>query len=226
VFGKMTARGPIDVTGKESILFGIAEASLARPDDPVRQVVYPAVTGGEQTRRELVHEFRTKGPVYRRTVRTTLRASYTNHYRRALIELLDVLEFRSNNATNRPVLDALYLIRRNTELRATYYPAGESRGTFGGSRPRSAPGGDTVPLIDMLKEAVLRTGCLNAVTAAAGRGDLAPDVLAERLLLASYAYGTNTGIRAIAGNAQTGHSEDDIRYDDEDADEEDDLEPL
>lgn len=39
----------------------------------------------------------------------------------------------------------------------------------------------TVPLIDMLKEAVLRTGCLTGVTAAAGRGDLAPDVLAERL---------------------------------------------
>ena len=333
------------VTGKESILFGIAEASLARPDDPVRQVVYPAVTGGEQTLRELVHEFRTKGPVYRRTVQTTLRASYTNHYRRGLIELLDVLEFRSNNATHRPVLDALDLIRRNTELRATYYPAGETvpthKGVLGdweslvfttdGNRRRRVvrsvyeictfqalreqlrckeiwvvgadrwrnPDEDlpvdfeahrvahyaalrkpldptafidqlrgemadelaaldaalpklpwleiadrgkqgpikltdldaapeprnlrrlkaevrtrwgTVPLIDMLKEAVLRTGCLNAVTAAAGRGDLAPDVLAERLLLAIYAYGTNTGIRAIAGNAQTGHSEDDIRY--------------
>src|SRR6266702_134361 len=120
------------VTGKESILFGIAEASLARPDDPVRQVVYPAVTGGEQTLRELVHEFRTKGPVYRRTVQTTLRASYTNHYRRGLIELLDVLEFRSNNATHRPVLDALDLIRRNTELRATYYPAGETVPTHKG----------------------------------------------------------------------------------------------
>jgi len=64
----------------------------------------------------------------------------------------------------------------------------------------------------MLKEAVLRTGCLAAVTAAAGRGDLAPEVLAERLLLAIYAYGTNTGIRAIAGSAQHGHGEDDIRY--------------
>ena len=70
----------------------------------------------------------------------------------------------------------------------------------------------TVPLIDMLKEAVLRTGCLAAVTGAAGRGDLAPEVLAERLLLAIYAYGTNTGIRAIAGSAQHGHGEDDIRY--------------
>jgi hypothetical protein len=70
----------------------------------------------------------------------------------------------------------------------------------------------TVPLIDMLKEAVLRTGCLAAATSAAGRGDLPPEVLAERLMLAIYAYGTNTGIRAIAGSAQNGHSEDDIRY--------------
>ena len=64
----------------------------------------------------------------------------------------------------------------------------------------------------MLKEAVLRTGCLTGVTAAAGRGDLPPQVLAERLLLAIYAYGTNTGIRSVAGNAVHGHGEDDIRY--------------
>jgi hypothetical protein len=70
----------------------------------------------------------------------------------------------------------------------------------------------TVPLIDMLKEAVLRTGCLAGVTAAAGRGDMSAEVMAERLLLAIYAYGTNTGIRAIAGSAQHGHGEDDIRY--------------
>jgi hypothetical protein len=56
------------VTGKENILFSIAEAALAAPDDAVREVVFPAVTGGEQTLRELVHEFKTKGPVYRRTV--------------------------------------------------------------------------------------------------------------------------------------------------------------
>ena len=95
------------VTGKENILFSIAEASLAAPDDPVREVVYPAVSGGEQTLRELVHEYKTKGPVYRRTVQTTLQASYTNHYRRGLIELLGVLEFRSNNTTHRPVIEAL-----------------------------------------------------------------------------------------------------------------------
>ena len=37
-------------------------------------------------------------------------------------------------------------------------------------------------------------------------------MLAERLLLAIYAYGTNTGIRSVAGNAVHGHREDDIRY--------------
>src|SRR5260370_18273085 len=54
----------------------------------------------------------------------------------------------------------------------------------------------TVPLIDMLKEAVLRTGCLRPVTSVAGHGSLPEHVLAERLLLAIYGYGPNTGIRA------------------------------
>jgi hypothetical protein len=69
----------------------------------------------------------------------------------------------------------------------------------------------TVPLIDMLKEAVLRTGCLTAVTSVAGRGAIPDEDLAERLLLAIYGYGTNTGIRAVA-SGQHAHSEDDIRY--------------
>ena len=48
------------------------------------------------------------------------------HYRRGLIKLLDVLEFRSNNAIHRPVLDALDLIKRHADARFTYYPAGET----------------------------------------------------------------------------------------------------
>jgi hypothetical protein len=276
-----------------------------------------------------VHEYKTKGPVYRRTVQTTLKASYTNHYRRGLIELLEVLEFRSNNTTHRPVLDALDLVARHADARLTYYPAGEHvpahRGLVGdwealvhraddrgrqrvvraayeicafqalrdrlrckeiwvegadrwrnpdqdlpadfeerrsehyaalrkpldptafidqlrdelrtelaaldgqlpgldwvaiGDRGKQGPikltpleaapeprnlralkteiraRWGTVPLIDRLKEAVLRTGCLDHVTGTAGRGDLEREVLAERLLLVVCAYGTNTGIRA------------------------------
>ena len=69
----------------------------------------------------------------------------------------------------------------------------------------------TVALVDMLKETVLRTGCLDAVTSMTTSGSIRPDVLAERLLLAIYAYGTNTGIRAVASGAH-GHTEDEIRY--------------
>ena len=36
-----------------------------------------------------------------------------------------VMEFRSNNATHRPVLDALALITRHADARLTYYPATE-----------------------------------------------------------------------------------------------------
>ncbi len=332
------------VTGKENILFKVADAALGHPDDAVREVIFPAVSGGEQTLRDLVHEFKTKGPAYRTTVQTTLRASYTNHYRRGLVALLETLEFKSNNTAYQPVTRALELIRRYAKAgNTTYYPRGETvpehRGTAGawedlvfkndkrGRRlvvrmvyeivtfqalrdalrckeiwvvgahffrdpeedlpkdfatrrvenyaelrkpldpqefiaelkaemraelealnaalprldwveiserksgaikltkigPAEEPRNlrkikaevsrrwGSVPLIDMLKEAVLRTGCLNAVTSLAGNSSLKPEVLSERLMLAIYAYGTNTGIRAVASGSHA-HSEDDIRY--------------
>ena len=70
------------VAGKETLLFRLAEAAIARPDDTVRAVVYPVA--GEKTLRDLVAEYKSSGPAYRRTVQTTLRASYTGHYRRGL----------------------------------------------------------------------------------------------------------------------------------------------
>ncbi|MEO3795942.1 hypothetical protein ABGB14_37575 [Nonomuraea sp. B10E15] len=94
------------------------------------------MSGGEQTLRALVHEFKTKSPAYHTTVQTTLRASCTNHYRRGLIALLATLEFRSNNIAYQPAIEALKLIRRYAEAGSTtYYPRGEvvpeHRGTAG-----------------------------------------------------------------------------------------------
>src|SRR5207248_11797348 len=68
-----------------------------------------------------------------------------------------------------------------------------------------------VPLVDMLKEAVLRTGCLAGVTSRAPRGRLDPHTLAERLVLVIYGYGTNTGLRAVAAGRHA-HTEEDLRY--------------
>jgi TnpA family transposase len=330
------------ITGKENLLFRLAEATVDAGDRLVREVVFPVAP--QPVLRDLVAEFKASGPTYQRTVKATLRTSYTNHYRAGLIKLLDALEFRSNNTTHRPVLDALDLIARYANAgNLRYYPAGEhitahrglsgdwdalvyksdTRGrkrvvrmiyeicTFQALReqlrckeiwvvgadkwrnpaedlptdfedrraehylalrkPLDAPAfvdelreqmraeldelqqalpacdwlsisdrssgaikltpleaapeprnlrrlkqavqarWGTVPLIDMLKEAVLRTGCLRAVTSVAGRGSLPEHVLAERLLLAIYGYGTNTGIRAVAVGDH-GHGEDEIRY--------------
>ncbi len=329
------------VTGKENLLFRVAEATVDAGDKLVRDTVYPVAP--QAVLRDLVAEFKSSGPTYQRTVKATLRSSYTNHYRAGLIKLLSVLEFRSNNTMHRPVLDALELIGKFAGANLRYYPLDElvpvhrglsgdwqelvyqidQRGhrrvvrmvyeicTFqllrdqlrckeiwliGADRWRN-PAEDlpsdfeerrvehygalrkpldstefidelreemrtelealhsalpectwleitehrqgairltplppvaeprnlralknqvqtrwgVVPLIDILKEAVLRTGCLRAVTSVADRGTLPEDVLAERLLLAIYAYGTNTGIKAVAGGAHR-HSEDDIRY--------------
>jgi hypothetical protein len=88
------------VHGKTTILYRIAEAAIGNPDGIVREVLYPIV--GEQTLCDLVREFKATGPAYQKTVQTTMRASYSGHYRRMLPPLLDALKFRSNNAVHRP----------------------------------------------------------------------------------------------------------------------------
>ena len=328
------------VQGKEGILFRVADAALARPDDSVRRVVFPVV--GEDSLRNLVAEYKSSGPAYRRTVQTTYRASYTNHYRAGLIRLLEVLQFRSEDS-HQPVLDAVQLVRRYAASpQLTYYPDGETVPAHGGLSgdwqdlayrtdgkgrrrvvrtiyeirtfealvdqlrckgiwvlgagefrnpdedlvtdfadrrtehyaelrkpldprvfieelqgelrrelqalndavpglpwleiaPRGRHGAirltplDAAPepanlgrlkksiahrwgmlrLIDVLKEAVLRSGCQQVIESAAGRGGkLGTDELLERLLLVIYAYGTGAGIRAVAATAQ-GPGEDD-----------------
>ncbi|WP_226358895.1 hypothetical protein [Pseudonocardia sp. ICBG601] len=90
----------------------------------MRDTVFPVAP--QAVLADLIAEFKSSGPTYQRTVKATLKGSYTNHYRTGLIKLLDVLEFRSNNTTHRPVLDALELITRYASAgNLHYYPAGE-----------------------------------------------------------------------------------------------------
>lgn len=334
------------VSGKENILFKISEAAMDQPDGLVRDVVYPAA-GGPDTLSSLIAEFKAKGSTFRQHKQRVFKASYTNHYRSGLIELIETLEFHSTNTVHRPVLDALELIKRyraTTSNATQYYARGETVpvdgvvptelvellhrsdkrgrarvqrtvyecGVFqtlreklrckeiwvaGADRWRNPdedlpgdfedhrvenyaqlgkpidgeafvgelreemrtelaalndalPGLDwleiragrkqgeillrpyepapepqnlrrlkqavrsrwgTVPLLDMLTETALRTGCLSAFTPTGTRGDIDPSVLAERLMLLIYAYGTNAGVRAVAAGDH-GHGEDELRY--------------
>jgi len=98
------------VHGKEGLLVRIAEAACLRPEGSVREVVYPAA-GGAGVLAAIVREHKATGGFERR-VHMVLRASYLRHYRRMLPVVLAVLEFRSNNAVHRPVLDAVDWLRR------------------------------------------------------------------------------------------------------------------
>jgi hypothetical protein len=109
------------VSGKNTLLFEIAEAALEYPEEPVRTVVYPIAN--EQTLRDLVREFKATGPAYRQQLHTVMKSAYRSHYRAMLIRLLDTLEFRSNNDTHRPVLDALAIVKQYAGSRLHTYPA-------------------------------------------------------------------------------------------------------
>ena len=103
------------IVGKNRILFSMAEASLASPDDLVREVIFPVVS--EQTLYELVREWKSKGSFYREKVLVAIRGSYRAHYRRMLTALLSRLDFRSNNESHRELIRAIELIRRYADSR-------------------------------------------------------------------------------------------------------------
>lgn len=111
------------VSGKQGILFRVAEAALDNPDGKVRDVIFPVVS--ERVLRALVEEWKSSGPEYKQRVRKVIKQSYSHHYRRVLPHLIDALEFRSNNDVHRPVIEALSLVKRYAQSKVTYYPQSE-----------------------------------------------------------------------------------------------------
>jgi len=111
------------VTGKTNLLFRIAEVAVAQPSGVIQNVIYPVVS--QQTLRDLVKEYKSTGLAYRQRVYTVMRASFANHYRRMIPQLLEMLEFRSNNDIHRPVIEALELLKKYAQSQARYYAPGE-----------------------------------------------------------------------------------------------------
>jgi len=112
------------VTGKTSLLFALADATLAQPDGVVRDVVFPVV--GESTLRALVKEWKATGPAFRNTLRGFIRNSYKSHYRQMVPELLEALDFRSNNEAHRPVIRALEVIKQYAGTKLHNFPVDEN----------------------------------------------------------------------------------------------------
>lgn len=80
--------------------------------------------GGEKTLWDLVAELKATNAEFARSKREVFRSSYSNHYRRSLMDLLGVLEFRSSN--DRHSIDALKLIEGNRDSSTSYLPLDET----------------------------------------------------------------------------------------------------
>ncbi len=66
----------------------------------------------------------------------------------------------------------------------------------------------TTSLLDMLKEAALRTRCTDCFSSLTVREHLPPEVLQHRLLLCLFGLGTNTGLRRVsAGNPEVSYKD-------------------
>jgi len=122
------------VSGKHNILFHVAEASLSQPEGVVKEVVYPVV--GEETLRDLVLEWQSTGKAFKSQVQTVICNSYRSYYRRMLPKLLNAMEFRSNNDKHRPVLQAIDILKKYADSKATTYPLHETIPLDGIVRPQ------------------------------------------------------------------------------------------
>lgn len=107
------------ITGKTNILFRIAEVALANPQGVIQKVVYPVVS--QETLKNLVKESKSSSTAYRQKVHTVMRSSFATHYRRMIPQLLEVLEFRSNNDIHHPIILALELLKKYMDSKAKYY---------------------------------------------------------------------------------------------------------
>lgn len=112
----------IRVGGKQQLLFRMVGAIWENPDGIIRDVLFPLI--GEERLEQLVKESKQKGNYYQ-SVQTRISGSYTHHYRQILPELMEVLEFRSNNDRYKPLIDALTLISAYLDENGPYYPADE-----------------------------------------------------------------------------------------------------
>lgn len=108
------------VRGKQTLLTHLLEAALESPDDAVRDVLYPVVD--EETLRDWLKELKHTQPgVYQEKVYVKMRSSYSHRYRSAIAQILDQLEFRSNNPIHRPVLQALEWVKRFAGTSQIYF---------------------------------------------------------------------------------------------------------
>jgi TnpA family transposase len=119
------------VDNKPRLLRRVAQAALDHPEKTIRKGIYPVMS------REQCQAIVNEEPelAYHDRVYLRMRSSYRDHYRRMMPGLLSMLEFRSNNESYRPVIEALALLRRYIGVPGMHYPPEEDPPIKGVVRP-------------------------------------------------------------------------------------------
>ena len=104
-------------------LFLTVPRSLFPVPFSVKEAIYPVAN--PKTLEAFIKEYQSSGPTYHQRVYTVMRASYLHHYRRLVPQILDTLEFRSNNDMHRPVISALELLKKYQDSSQRYYSSSD-----------------------------------------------------------------------------------------------------
>lgn len=116
-------RNVTQVDGKFDILYSLATVSLNSPKENIEAVIYPEVSA--DTLKALVNELDHKGHWYEYQVNRNMHSFYAYHARPVLFSILDMLEFKSSNPAEKPILKALSLIKKHRNSDNKYFPASE-----------------------------------------------------------------------------------------------------
>jgi hypothetical protein len=204
--GRVTRLSPVvrpsAGSGKQDILFGLADAAIGRPDETVRTALYPVV--GEKTLHDLVAQAKANEKVFKAKVRTALRSSHSSYYRQMLPPLLRTLGFRCNNSNGLDRLTAALADGSAGGVKVTTRH-GEPWISLPKLEKLDEPTGlqaledevvrrwGVLDLLDVLKNADFDTGFIDEFTSVAAYERIDRAVLQRRLILALFAPGHEHG---------------------------------
>lgn len=108
------------IQNKDELFLNIAEPLVEQPKGIIEEIIYPIAS--QDTLKELIKELKSKGTTsYHKKIHYIIRDSYSCHYRRMLPEILQRLEFRSNNDYHKPIIEGLSLIKASIDEKHRYF---------------------------------------------------------------------------------------------------------
>lgn len=107
------------IFSKNHVLSRLTELALDNPEGVIKDVIYPEFKPDILS--ELLKTLTIRDISYKSRVYTVMKGSYSRHYRRMIPKLLDILEFKTNNQANIPILQGIEHIKEYFNLNIKFF---------------------------------------------------------------------------------------------------------